>query len=353
MRNILALADDMTGALEVGAHFAARGLRSVVSCLPLECDAAPVVVLNTETRHLQAADAAARVARLVAECGAGSDVFLYKKTDSTLRGNIRAELLALSRMFPHARIAYAPAYPRLGRTVRNGHLYLHGKAVHETEFANDALNPVWTSSIAELLGGDFAALVFDGEDDADLQHAARTILADASMRIAAGPGALAEQLAIHLDRTRTEPPLVGQVKSCLVLNGSRHPQSALQLDRLGDDAEWRVFSRDCKTGESAREHARENGRALVNLLCETDADAVFVIGGDTVFGFIEALGFPLMHPVCELVPGVPLARIALQDVQQMFPRRKRDLTLITKAGGFGAADLFAHVRERLKDHDAE
>jgi len=44
--------------------------------------------------------------------------FLYLKTDSTLRGNIGSEISAVLAAFPGSPLVYAPAYPRMGRTVR-------------------------------------------------------------------------------------------------------------------------------------------------------------------------------------------------------------------------------------------
>ncbi|OAI65685.1 Hrp-dependent type III effector protein, partial [Ralstonia solanacearum] len=56
---------------------------------------------------------------------------LYKKIDSTLRGNVAAEVAAL---VPVAGLAVvAPAFPAAGRTTRNARQWLHGVAVEETE----------------------------------------------------------------------------------------------------------------------------------------------------------------------------------------------------------------------------
>ena len=74
----------------------------------------------------------------------------------------------------------APAYPALGRTVRNGVLYVDGVAVAQSAFAHDALNPIRGSSVSAMLGPDLPCTIFDGETDSDLREAARVILADRS-----------------------------------------------------------------------------------------------------------------------------------------------------------------------------
>ncbi|MGO4276862.1 four-carbon acid sugar kinase family protein, partial [Paenibacillus sp. TAF58] len=48
-------------------------------------------------------------------------------------------------------VIIAPAYPETGRLVREGRLYVHGKPLHETEFANDPKTPVTESYIPDLL----------------------------------------------------------------------------------------------------------------------------------------------------------------------------------------------------------
>src|SRR5688572_23056519 len=92
---LLILADDLTGANDVGAQFAKCGIRSIVLVepdLPELPTGYEVVVVNTESRHVAPHVAAERVRR-IAELGlrAGARHF-FKKTDSTLRGNIGPEL---------------------------------------------------------------------------------------------------------------------------------------------------------------------------------------------------------------------------------------------------------------------
>jgi uncharacterized protein YgbK (DUF1537 family) len=61
--SIVAVVDDLTGAIEVGAKFAAYGLPAIVttdvSSLSEE-QHVPVVVIDTETRHLNSNEAAER-----------------------------------------------------------------------------------------------------------------------------------------------------------------------------------------------------------------------------------------------------------------------------------------------------
>ena len=343
---ILAFADDMTGALEVGAKFSAAGIRTLVSAEPVPANSAAAVVFDTETRHLSPMQAASEVKRFLLQSGAANPRLVYKKTDSTLRGNISSELLALSQSYPERRIGYAPAYPALGRTVKGGVLYVHGVAVAETEFAQDALNPIRTSSVAATLDPELPCMIFDGDSDIHLADAARTILNDRFMRIAAGPAALAEMIAREIDIPRSEHPGLPVIRTCLVINGSRHECSAIQM-RQAEERGWRALRVNHFPDTDAAAVARENSRYAVEQIAAEEPDAVFVIGGDTAFGVVHALGMPLLLPIAELVPGVPVTRIEAAHLSVALPRRKRDLYLITKAGGFGEPDVLAQVRSRL------
>ncbi len=336
----------MTGALEAGAKFSAAGIRALVSAKPIDAASVPVVVFDTETRHLSPERAAEEVKRFILESGVGQPLLIYKKTDSTLRGHISVELRALAELYPDWRIGYAPAYPALGRTVTDGVLYVDGVAVAETVFASDPLNPIRSSSISSILHSELACTIFDGETDAHLEQAARMILSDQCMRIATGPAGLAEMIAKWIDLPRSAAPPLPNVRSCLVMNGSLHPRSAVQM-QYAEGPGWRMLQKDHSPGMSAAQVACENARYVVEQLAASAPDAVLVIGGDTAFAVIDGLGLPPLLSIAEVVPGVPISRIGAGALAAVLPGRNRDLFVITKAGGFAEPDVLRHVRERL------
>src|SRR5207237_1836446 len=107
------VADDLTGACDTGALFAGRG-PVPVTVWPDAALRAPVSVVDTESRALDPADAARRVAA-VARNVARTRVF--KKIDSTLRGPIGAELDALLRAISSAGALVCPALHAETRVV--------------------------------------------------------------------------------------------------------------------------------------------------------------------------------------------------------------------------------------------
>jgi uncharacterized protein YgbK (DUF1537 family) len=347
---ILALADDMTGALEIGSKFSAAGLHTIVSAKPGPHHLATVVVFDTETRHLHSDEAAKEVRRFVLASAAVNPRLIYKKTDSTLRGNITAELEALAELYPDWSIGYAPAYPALKRTVQSGVLYVDGIALAETAFAHDALNPVSDSRVSALLNPKLPCTIFDGEVEADLVNSARAILGHDTMRIAAGPAGLAEMIAREIDVSRDTLPMLPRVRTCLVFNGSRHECSATQMLQAAA-AGWTLLERDHQRDANAAAVAKENAEYVVREIAARAPDAVFIVGGDTAFAVVRELGLPPLLPIAEAVPGVPVTCIEARHLAHILPKRKADLYLITKAGGFGEPDVFAQVRARLKNDE--
>ena len=384
---LLALADDLTGAMEVGAQFAACGIASYVTAeLSLEPrglpEAAQVLVIDTGTRHLPESEAGQRIHRLACAARERAIRYIFKKTDSTLRGNIDSEIGAVMAAFPGAALVYAPAYPRMGRTVRNGILYVDDTPVSETVFGADSLNPVRNSAIPGLLQkeqpglqvivtipGELgwaavpAAYVVDGETEDDLRAAARGFASGGALRLAAGPAGFAGHLADCLPLERSQTPPWPSIESCLVVNGSLHEVSLRQIDHAVasgwllsrpehavDDlasSRW-VLTRASDFSTLAGEPlAARVGGIVVDLVGQAGPDALIVFGGDTAGGVMQALGGPMLRLVGEVLPGVPLAIIDAGTLGGRLDRKGRDLVLIAKAGGFGPPDVLSQVRARI------
>ncbi|MBV9443220.1 MAG: hypothetical protein JO217_11040 [Acidobacteriaceae bacterium] len=332
---IVAIADDLTGALEIGAKFAAHGLQSIVTTNAVHgnnCDA-PVWVIDTETRHAPPIEAAT-VVRRAAELARQHDTQLvYKKTDSTLRGNIAAELEALQGVFSEQQLLYAPAYPELGRTVKDGMLFVDGMPVHETEFANDRWSPVRDCRVHAALGR-VLATVMDGETADDVEKAASLVLANTPPRICAGPASLAGALARKIGYGTASQ--VVKARRCLVVNGSLHPSSLAQIHAARDegifDGVWELLDEHVESEGSQR--AASVGNLVRRKLEDGRYDALVVFGGDTAFGIHRALGSTPFESIGEITAGVAVARSA-------------DLLWITKAGGFGCPGLLRTIREQL------
>ena len=156
MIQLFILADDFTGGLDTGVQFAEKGIRTRVVTNPdvdLEQAAqdCQVLVMVAETRHLFARDAYEIVYRIVKKCADLGVPYLYKKTDSALRGNIGAELSAALKASGADTLYFLPAMPGIQRTTENGIHYISGVPVAESVFGKDPFEPVRKSSVKDLL----------------------------------------------------------------------------------------------------------------------------------------------------------------------------------------------------------
>ncbi|HZJ82756.1 MAG TPA: four-carbon acid sugar kinase family protein [Clostridia bacterium] len=156
MARLLIIADDFTGALDTGVQLSQKGITTqVVVHKTMDWNAlnpnAEILVVDTGSRHLEAQQAYRRVFELCKQAKKAGIKYFYKKTDSTLRGNIGAELSALMDACNLHRLPFIPGYPETGRTTKGGYQYVDGVPLHQTIFATDPLNPIDDAYIPNII----------------------------------------------------------------------------------------------------------------------------------------------------------------------------------------------------------
>ena len=118
------VADDLTGANAVGAQLAETGLPSIVTCDPAALAAwaadLPAAVLDVDSRADGPERAAQKVRAAVAALRAWGAGIFYKKTDSTLRGNLGAEIDAFREATGAALLPFVTASPLNARVTVDG-----------------------------------------------------------------------------------------------------------------------------------------------------------------------------------------------------------------------------------------
>ena len=196
------LADDLTGATDTVVQFREAGWPAYL----LLSDQPPAAVLeradgvalsrSLDTRALTH-DHAQRATRdaVLQQLESGTDR-LYLKIDSTMRGSVagqvRGALQAWTRQHPGAIAVLCPAYPQMGRVVRDGHVYVNGVPLHHSPAGRDPVTPVETSALAELVPG---AVHVPGADNAPA-------LADRLREAAPGGGVVVVDAADEQDLRR-------------------------------------------------------------------------------------------------------------------------------------------------------
>ena len=145
------IADDLTGAAELGAVGLRLGLKAEILRNNQPGSAAELVCVDTDSRSCTKAEAAKRAAAAAKLLQAAGARWIYKKVDSVLRGNVTAEVEAVMRELGLNRALVLPANPSLGRVIRDGEYFVQGKPIHKTEFARDPEYPRRTAQVLRLL----------------------------------------------------------------------------------------------------------------------------------------------------------------------------------------------------------
>ncbi|MCI7735003.1 MAG: four-carbon acid sugar kinase family protein [Dysosmobacter sp.] len=252
MVKLLMIADDFTGALDTGVQFATRGAMTMVVTDPAydfkqTKDDVQVLVLDAETRHLSPGEAHDVVFRAVRDALDAGFNYIYKKTDSALRGNIGAELTAVMEAAGTDRLAFLPAFPKMNRVTRGGVHYISEVPVAESVFGQDPFEPVRHSSIPDIIAEQVETpvvlhermeqpnakpqsgiQVYDAESDEDLMRIGLQ-LGTEGLRFSAGCAGFAAALATILKLDGEAPAFPKLVPSLFIACGSVNPVTLEQM----------------------------------------------------------------------------------------------------------------------------
>ena len=298
------VADDLTGACDAGVAFAP----AVVVLRPeVKLTARDALIETTHSRADVPEVAAARVTELVKHLPPAA--LLYKKIDSMLRGNIRAEIEAMLAASGRRRAIVCPAFPAQGRTVEGG--IAHPAGV----------------DLRALLAG-LPVEIPDALTAADLSRIAAA--ADVRQDLLVGSAGLAREVGSAPPRLM--PPAERGPGSALMCVGSIHPVTLAQLDQLTEeDAEiWRIEMASPDPAQLAQLRHRVEALAGGGLLLS---------GGDTALLICRLLGAEGIRLEAEVEPGVPFGRL-LGGVGD-------GVAVVTKSGGFGESGTLTCVARVL------
>ncbi len=123
-KKLAVIADDFTGANDTGVQFSKKGLKTIVVTntqnVENVLEKLDVLVIDTESRVADKKTAYEKVSETVKTLKSHGFEFIYKKLDSTLRGNIGIEIAAAMDAAGVNLALVAPALPSNGRTTIGG-----------------------------------------------------------------------------------------------------------------------------------------------------------------------------------------------------------------------------------------
>jgi uncharacterized protein YgbK (DUF1537 family) len=354
-----------------------------------------VIAVTTDSRNQTAQQAAGSVSAAVKQLRDTGVTHLYKKIDSTLRGQIRAEIhAALDAWSPEAVAVVCPAFPAAGRTIANGNLRVNGVDVAKTAVATDPVTPVTESHIptmlgaaqigrsssetaerlAERLNSSGRIVVVDATSEDDLRRLAEALALLGPKAIAVGSAGLARHLASAWrmpaapavvlvtslqDAARRQAASVENAGACrfepapndLVDDRAWARLSAEILDRLDETNATVLLTApaDRRLGLPAalipKRFAELTARIIAHRAHATHKprggiSGVVVTGGDGARALVDALDASAINLRDEVVTGVPIGTLVGGPAD--------GLAVVTKAGGFGDDNALVQAVESVR-----
>lgn len=406
----LIIADDLTGALDTTVAFADRGLRCEVALSTEFVESiidAEVIGCNAQTRTLSAEQAAKNTTSITQKFVELGFTNLYKKIDSTLRGNIGSETIATldSRLFDIAIIC--PTFPDMNRTVENGVLNIGGlshidsssEIIHLPslleEQTNEHIGHLLLSEVTEgaetiehrisnLFSENIRIIACDAATDSNLNTLIEAAERSSYRILLVGSGGLASVMASRTVRntfaTRSGgfDCIAGPV---LTVCGSLNELSQRQIHQLGANTTTVELSAQSDTtidqqiietctseiangcdvvltwddpigialviesAQSALEFVSRIATVASAIVRDVKPAGLVLVGGETAYLTLKMLQATSIEVLGEALNGIPVGVVkgGVAD----------SVTLTTKAGGFGDENAVLKLLEILHGHEPE
>jgi D-threonate/D-erythronate kinase len=373
------LADDVTGGCDAGVQFSLRGAPTRVYVDLPEGPAAfaGVSVLVNHCRGDAPAEAARKVREACDWIAASRSKLCYKKMDSTLKGNLGAELEAIRGKFPDRLILVCPSFPKMGRILLDGWLQVHSSEVveplhlpslltgqgvegltHVGQPAGAGASDALLERIRQAEAAGARIIVIDAVSENHLRAIAEAAVQIVPQPLLVGSAGLAAPWSELLlkgtkggaggasepagEPTVSEPSTsAGPVVLCI---GSTNPVTGQQLQRLADTQRVLTFNLQADDPNQAQAalargchlavplpqgsaHTANLRRLFSAILDTSHGRGLFCSGGDTARLVCASLGVQAIQLGSEVMPGLPWGRL-VGGPADLLP-------FCTKAGGFG------------------
>lgn len=375
---MIVIADDITGAAEIAGIAFSKGHQVSLVCGSSACCdivAAQTTVIATDTRSMTEAEAIAESHRIASHLSPLT-TYLFKKTDSALRGHVVAELTALMEATGYQRAVYLPANPSKGRIIKNGRYYINNVPIHETDFSFDPEFPAKTSVLRERFPDAEAKGII--MPDAESEENIRRLIAEYNdgKTLFAGAADLFSALlnvnhgdAYHGDRPsdsslRLANHGVSPLYDTLILCGSTQSK-ALELGipiapmprevydgnedlSLWDTSEYaKIHSLILtmpfthRTGKKAAVHLRSMmAQKTKELITQHQPSHLIIEGGATAWATLQTLGWTQFKIVAQIAPGVVQMSATIACHTSTCGSKKRVIVTL-KPGSYPWGDLFS------------
>lgn len=281
------IADDLTGANDTGVQFSKQGLKTIVltktESLTELSKQADVIVFDTESRALSKQDAYKTVKEVANRLVEAKISIIYKKIDSTLKGNIGAEIDAVMDATGINHAIVVSAFPANRRVTVGGYQLVNQIPLGKTEASRDPVTPVTESHVPTIIaaqskkpvkhidlrtimddgmlktaliektGRDKGIIVLDAIVQDDLKRIAKTLAQLDLHKLTCGPAGLAEEMPEALGLIDGSPVVVisgslSEVNMRQISNAAKSSTIVLNLDseKIIDNEKAQEIKRICE-----------------------------------------------------------------------------------------------------------
>lgn len=418
MTRLLIIADDFTGALDTGVQFACEGIKTRVLLYDekedlIKNDDTQVLVIDAETRHLSKEGAYDIVYKIVKKSKNEKIPYIYKKTDSALRGNIGSELKAVIDASNKSVLPFIPAFPKMNRITKNGVHYIDGVIVEESVFGKDPFEPVKYSLVKDIINSQEnvkttelnlghnininnqeGILIYNAQTDEDLENIGKELKESKLCTVMAGCAGFATILPKLLDLSGNDYKKINLDEKLLVVCGSVNPITKSQLEYAEKCGFKRIHLSPQQKIEANYWDSKEGLKGLkeIKYKCENNEccilDSNDKDNGNTTFKYAKSqgksveevrliisqtMGYVLKNVLDQdisstlLVTGgdtllgfmkqveinelIPICELVPGCVLTQMEYENKIYNVISKSGGFGPNSLIKDITELLKNKE--
>lgn len=415
MLKLLIITDDFTGALDTGIQFTKQGIKIQIAVEQnpeniLLSNTAQVLVIDLETRPLTGKQAYEIVKDVMLWAKKEKIQYIYKKTDSALRGNVGAELKAVADVYKEC-VYFIPAFPKINRITKNGIHYIDNTPLSESAFGKDPFEPVQYSSVKEIITKEYnlfvncvkkdisaenylnqiehQIIVFDAETEKDIKNRLYELKQNNAIHLLAGCSGLAEFLPEILSLKGNIEKTYEKKQGLYIACGSLNPITKQQMnyackngfERINLTAKQKLILEYYDTEEGKQflkkiEYiCRKNNCVIVDtfdletreteklaeerkMSKEQVRFAIAKCHGKIVKYLIEQnIDYTIFMTGGDTLMGlmknldnpelIPICEVSQGVVLSILKWNGKNLQVVSKSGGFGNKDVFVEAAKKL------
>ncbi len=151
---IAVIADDFTGAAEIGGLGLKYGLKVAIESEVTGNKTPDLLIIVADTRSMKKQNAIERIKNITNKLIDLKPSLIYKKLDSVLRGYVYDEIEAQKEIERKTKAIIIAGNPSFNRLIIKGKYYIDKVLLAETSFATDPEFPAKHSDVVKILGGE-------------------------------------------------------------------------------------------------------------------------------------------------------------------------------------------------------